>query len=205
MATIPAGKFIAELGGTATPDAKPVFSPGPFGMRSVTATAGNQASGEDAYERGVAAGHAAALADIETRLEEERTYYAQQLSLERFAWAHKEADRLKEQIAAGLEEVKTDLAEVTARILKPFLTEFAYRQAVEELLEALETLIGKHQGITLEISGPEDLLQLIREKLAGSNVAVLFSPGNEMDVRVVAGQTILETNLGMWMDRLRRE
>ena len=59
--------------------------------------------------------------------------------------------------------------------------------------------------MTLEIFGPEDLLQLIREKLRDRNVAALFSPGDDVDVRVVAGQTILETSLGVWMDQLRRE
>lgn len=160
---------------------------------------------EDAYERGVAAGKAAVLAEIETRLETERVYYAQQLELERFTWANREAEKLAEQFASGLRTIETEIADVTARILKPFLAETALQKGVAELLEALDLLINKNQGVTIEIFGPEDLLQLIREKLRDRNVAALFSPGDDVDVRVVAGQTILETGLGAWMEQLRRE
>jgi hypothetical protein len=160
---------------------------------------------DDAYERGVAAGKAAALAEIDTKLEAERVYYAQQLELERFTWANREAEKLAEQLASGMREIETNIASVTARILKPFLAETAHQLAIAELLQALELLIGKNNGMTIEIFGPEDLLQLIREKLRDRNVAALFSPGSEVDVRVIAGQTILETNLGAWMDQLRRE
>lgn len=201
MARISAAKFITEFGAEGKPKETPYVWPTQKQMFNVAATARS----DDAYERGVAAGKAAILADIETRLEAERVYYKQQLELERFTWANREAEKLAELFADGIREIETNVANITARILKPFLAESAHRQAIAELLEALEILIGKNQGMTLEIFGPEDLLQLIREKLRDRNVAALFSPGEGVDVRVVAGQTILETSLGAWMDQLRRE
>ncbi len=206
MATISAAKFITEFGAEAKPKDTPYVWPTQKQAVSAAAASSRTAPrADDAYERGVAAGKAAILAEIETRLEAERVYYAQQLELERFTWANREAEKLAELFASGIREIETNIADITARILKPFLAESAHRQAIAELLEALEILIGKNQGMTLEIFGPEDLLQLIREKLRDRNVAALFSPGDEVDVRVVAGQTILETSLGAWMDQLRRE
>jgi hypothetical protein len=206
MAPISASKFIAEFADEGKPKEAPylwptqkqVFKAPPASARTAPRT-------DDAYERGLAAGKAAALAEIDTKLEAERVYYAQQLELERFTWANREAEKLAEMFATAIQEIETNIANVTARILKPYLAESAHRQAIAELFEALETLIGKDQGVTLEISGPEDLLQLIREKLRDRNVAALFSPAHNVDVRVVAGQTILETSLGAWMDKLRSE
>ena len=206
MATISAGKFITEFNaeGKASdkayvwPTQQKMFNAAPANLRNTPKT-------DDPYARGVSAGKAAALAEIETKLEAERTYYAQQLELERYTWANREAEKLAEKVSTCLNEIETNIAAVTARILKPFLAENAHRQAIAELLDALETLIGKDQGMTLEIFGPADLLQLIREKLRDRNVAALFTPGDEIDVRVVAGQTILETSLGGWMDQLRKE
>lgn len=206
MARISAAKFITEFGAEGKP--KETAYVWPTQKQALNAAAGNTRAAprtDDAYERGVAAGKAAILAEIETRVEAERVYYKQQLELERFTWANREAEKLAEQFAVGIREIETNVANITARILKPFLAESAHRQAIAELLEALEILIGKNQGMTLEIFGPEDLLQLIREKLRDRNVAALFSPGDDVDVRVVAGQTILETSLGAWMDQLRRE
>lgn len=206
MAAISAGKFIAEFNAEgkalAQPDAPPahkkMFNTAPANLSNTPKT-------DDPYERGVTAGKAAAFAEIETKLEAERAYHTQQLELERYTWANREADKLAEQVGAGLHEIETNIASVAARILKPFLAENAHRRAIAELLEALETLIGQNQGMTLEIFGPADLLQLIREKLRDRNVAALFTPGEEVDVRVVAGQTILETSLNAWMDQLRKE
>ena len=206
MAPISAAKFIAEFGTEGTPKEAPFVWPKQK-QGSNTAPAGPRTAPriDDAYERGLAAGKAAVLAEMATKLEAERAYYAQQLELERFTWANREAEKLAELFATGIQEIEANVANVTARILKPFLAESAHRQAIAELLQALETLIGKNQDMTLEISGPEDLLQLIREKLRDRNVAALFSPGTDVDVRVVAGQTILETSLGAWMDKLRSE
>lgn len=207
MAPISAGKFITEFGAEGKPKEQQAYVwPGQKQMfNSVPAGVRTAPRADDAYERGVAAGKAAILADIETRLEAERVYHAQQLELERFTWANREAEKLAKLFAAGIHEIETNIADVTARILKPFLAESAHRQAIAELLQALEVLIGKNQGITLEVFGPEDLLQLIREKLRDRNVAAQFTPSPEMDVRVVVGHTILETSLGAWMDQLRRE
>jgi hypothetical protein len=206
MAPISAAKFITEFGAEGKPKEAPYVWPTQKQAFNVAAASARTAPRiDDAYERGLAAGKAAIMADIETRLEADRVYYAQQLELERFTWANREAEKLAEMFAAGIREIETNVVNVTARILKPFLGERAHRQAIAELLEALELLIGKDQGMTLEISGPDDLLQLIREKLRDRNVAALFSPRDGVDVRVVAGHTILETSLGAWMDQLRRE
>ncbi len=204
MHRVSAAKFITELGAATDTEQQP--HSWPTHKQAVNTAASRAAGGMgDAYERGVMAGKAAALAEIETRLEAERVYYAQQLALERFTWANREAEKLAEQFIAGIAAIETDVVNATARILKPFLTESIHRQAIDGLVEALEVLIGKNQGITLEIFGPEDLLQLIREKLSDRNVAALFSPAEGVDVRVVAGHTILETSLEGWMAQLRRE
>ena len=206
MATISAAKFITEFDAEGKAHEKPYAWPTQSKMfNAVPAALKNLPRTDDPYARGMAAGKAAALAEIETRLEAERAYHTQQLELERYTWVNREAEKLAEQVGTGLHAIEANIANVTARILKPFLAENAHRRAIAELLEALETLIGKNHGMTLEIFGPADLLQLIREKLRDRNVAALFTPGEEVDVRVVAGQTILETSLGAWMDQLRRE
>lgn len=205
MAPLPAARFIPEFGveppktsltpaGTSIALNMPHFE-APQPKTSIFET-------EEAYERGFAAGKAEAYNELEKKLEEQRTYYDQQLTLERFTWAKRESDKLAEGISEGLKEIETKLAGVVARILRPFLMESAHEQAISELASALEALLGTTEGITLEISGPEDLSQLLREKLGARDVAVQFRPSESTDVRVVAGQTVLETCLGTWMKKV---
>ena len=157
---------------------------------------------EDTYSRGYEAGRAAAFAEFEEKLKQQQEYYAQQLSLERYTWANRESEVLAAQIADGLTEIETRLADTVARLLRPFFSEMARNRAVGELAAALEVLLGSDEGLTLEISGPEDLLEHLRSRLGSRNVAVLFTPGEGVDVRVAAGPTLLETNLGQWMQRV---
>ena len=52
------------------------------------------------------------------------------------------------------------------------------------------------------ISGPADVLDAVRERLAGKPVAVTYTTSADCDVRIVAGQATLETRLGDWLAQL---
>ena len=203
MAPVPAARFIPEFGAENRPPVrKRETEPSPDSPHFATLAAKTESRIEESYQQGFAAGRDEALAEIESKLDEQRAYYAQQLTIERYAWANREAEKLGEEIGTGLKQIESRLGEIVARILRPFLAEAVHKRAIAELCEALEALIGSNEGITLEISGPEDLLQLLREKLGSRNVAALFTPADGVDVRVVAGQTVLETCLGTWMKRI---
>lgn len=209
MAPLPAAKFIPEFGAEHRPQksqpAWPTISSAAAEAEApnfATAAAKAASRAEDVYERGFTAGKAAAMEEIEARLEQERACTAQQLAIERYTWSERESEKLASQIGEGLREITAHLGDLTARILRPFLTDAAYRQAIAELFVALEALLGKEEGITLEIFGPEDLLQLLRGKLGSKNIAAVFTPTETIDVRIIAGQTILETCIGTWMRKV---
>ena len=52
------------------------------------------------------------------------------------------------------------------------------------------------------MTGPEDLLQALRGELSGKAWAATYLPSGEPDVRITAGQTILETRLGAWAAKI---
>ncbi|NJM33868.1 MAG: hypothetical protein HC850_03225 [Rhodomicrobium sp.] len=203
MAPVPASKFIPELGFDSLPQSARQERDGePSAPRFASIAAKAASRIEEAYRSGFAAGRAEAEAEFAQTLEEHDDRHAQQIALERYAWANREADKLAVKIEAGLKEIEGRLGEIVARVLRPFLVEAIHRQAVAELGEALDALIGANEGVSLEIFGPEDLLQLLRDKLGSMNVAAIFTPSESVDVRVVAGQTVLETCLGTWMKKI---
>ncbi len=134
--------------------------------------------------------------------DEQRAYFEKQLGVERVTWASREAEALAAKIAVGLQEMETYIADTTAMLLKPFLTEAIRQRAVSDLVQTIGEVVFKNEGVALEIAGPEDLLQLLREKLSSRNMALLFTPSEGPEVRVVAGQTILETQLAAWLSRV---
>ena len=197
----PASRYIAELGPKKeAPAPRPDAPSGPEALQlfSVHDKSNPQQRIAAARQEGVEEGKAAGKAEFEARLKEQRAQFDQQLSLERLTWASREADRIAEQIAAGLQDVETRIADAAAELLKPFLAAAVHQRAIGELHKAIGTILAKDEGITLEISGPDDLLQLLRERLSGKNMTLLFHPGEGPEVRIVAGQTTLETQLGAW-------
>jgi hypothetical protein len=157
---------------------------------------------EEAYSRGFEQGRAAAEAACNEEIERRRIQFEQQLAAARHEWAAETGAKLSEQLIAGLGSVEEKIANTAASLLKPVLIAEFHRQAIAELLEVLREMVSKGQGITFNVSGPEDLLKVLSERLAGEDAAVTFSPGDGCDVRVAAGQTILETRLSVWVAKI---
>ena len=101
-------------------------------------------------------------------------------------------------MTAGLGALEAQIADAAARVLAPFLDAQLCRQAVAGLRAELEVLLAKDAGLSVSISGPEDLLEALRKDLAGKAGAVTYVAGNGCDVRISADQTLLETRLAAW-------
>jgi len=200
----PAARYIADLGPKKEQSQpQPQGQQAPTGPEALQLFAVHDKSNPQqriamARQQGIEEGRAAAKVEFEARLKEQQAKYEQQLALERLTWATREADRMAEQIAAGLQELESRLADQTAELLKPFLASAVHSRAISELRKAIDVIVSKDEGVTLEVYGPEDLLQLLREKFSGKNMALVFHPGEGPEVRIVAGQTVLETQLGAW-------
>lgn len=158
---------------------------------------------EEAFTRGFESGKAAVEATLQAKLEALRTETAEELACERQAWVTNEAGRLAAALTAGLQQVQATIAESAARVLAPFVTDQVRAKALDELQRSLEALVSKDAGLSVRMSGPSDLLDALRARLDGHSLAVTYQPSDDCDVRVAAGQTLIETRLGLWMAALR--
>jgi len=172
-----------------------------FGSRSRADEPADDAAGrlEEAYARGMAEGKAAVSREYEAELERRNEAFAQKLASER----KETAERLAEQLAAGLRSIEESIANSLAHVLEPFLIAELRRQAIDELVGIMRGLAAKGGGISLEVCGPEGLLAELRGRLADDGLTVRFTAGETSDVRVHADQTILETRLGTWVEKIK--
>jgi hypothetical protein len=206
--SLPASRFLADVG-PKKPGAQDAAKPGdrPAGPEPLQlfAVADRNSPAQRvaaAHARGFTAGMGAAEEEWQARLEQQQAFHEQQLALERVTWANREGDKLAEQLASGLIDLQTIIGDAVAEVLRPFLVGAVQRRAVSDLMQAIEIVLQKDEGIALEIAGPEDLLQLLREKLSGKNIAILFAPGEGPEVRIVAGHTVMETQLRSWVSKI---
>ena len=157
---------------------------------------------DEAYVRGVEDGKAAVEAEIAARLEEQKATFERDLVVARQSSCLEQGARIADQIQAAIGELEGRITDSTERVLRPFLDQAIRVQAIVELRATLQELVGKTPGITLEISGPEDLLAAVRASLPASSATVSYIANEACDVQVKAGASILETRIAAWLNQI---
>jgi hypothetical protein len=181
----------------------------PVASRLSEAPEGNADSGSDAaadreaaFAEGFEKGKAAAIAELDARLEEQRATLVAQAAAERQAWVGQTAGAVADQLAAGLRSLEASIADTAARILEPFLGAELRKQAIADLVGHLDVLLTKDPGVALSMSGPEELLEALRRRVPANAGQLMLVPSKDVDVRICVGQTILETRLRAWMAKI---
>jgi hypothetical protein len=155
-----------------------------------------------AFLRGRYQGLDDARAEFEEKLKAAEEAFEERLTAERAAWVTEQGAELAAKIATAVDTLSNDIGDSVAAILSPFVEEKLRVRIVEELLRSLEKVLKGGRPATLKISGPDDLLQVIRQTLGASSSAIDFEATDAIDVRVVADHTIIETQLEAWLQRI---
>jgi hypothetical protein len=156
-----------------------------------------------ARDMGVSEGHAAARAGYEAQLLQEKLAFDAHLAAERDRWTREESERISQDIKAIFVEVESNIAEYVERILAPFVVDALRRRMTDLLAENVGVLLGGSEHLIIEIHGPEDLLAMLREKLAAFSSAIDYLPDDSIDVRIIADQTKIESRIGAWLERIK--
>jgi hypothetical protein len=154
---------------------------------------------DDAYQRG----HAAGLAEGEEKLAEERVRAAIRLGQERAKWSDQQAT-IVDGFGAACRELENNIASAVAHILQPFLADAIRGKAVAALVAQISALTGHSPVPVFRVSGPSDLLGLVRAQLdAAGRTGIEYQPADTIEIRVVADQTVIETQISAWNERLK--
>jgi hypothetical protein len=155
---------------------------------------------DDAYRRG----HAAGVAEGDARLAEERVRSAIRLGEERAKWSDQQAVAIVSGFEAACREIETNIASSVARILLPFLAEAVRDKAIGSLVEQISALTGNSSVPAFKVTGPGELLDLVKTQLEASRrTGITYESADTFEVRVVADQTVIETQIAAWSERLK--
>jgi hypothetical protein len=155
---------------------------------------------DDAYRRG----HAAGVAESDSRIAEERVRSAIRLGEERAKWSDQQAVTIVSGFETACREIETNIASSVARILLPFLADAVRDKAIGSLVEQIAALTGNSPVPVFKVTGPSELLDLVKTQLAASKrTGIEYEAADTFDVRVVADQTVIETQITAWSERLK--
>ena len=156
-----------------------------------------------AEARGWEQGRADAQAESAAVLVRAREDFDARLDTARRDWCRLQADALAAGFGTAVDALAATLSERIGHLLVPVMTESLRGQAVDELASLLSRILT--DGTTrapIRVQGPADLLDAIARKLGPHSTTVAFTPADAIDVTVQADQTLIETQLGAWADRL---
>jgi hypothetical protein len=160
----------------------------------------------DPVAEAVAAARRETEAHYEARLaalgEENNAVAERRIAEARSAWIGEQAEPIAARINAAFDDLETSLADSVARVLAPFLATAARRRAIDDLLGTIRGLLRGSGHPAIRVSGPGDLLARIETQLGALAASVEFVAGDEVDVTVVLGRSIIATQIGVWVNRL---
>lgn len=144
-------------------------------------------------------------AALEQALAAARNAYDAALVTARADWTRDEGARLAALIAEGLVGIEQRIAADAARVLAPVLDAAMRERAVSALCETVATLLRADPAARLAMRGPEDLGRAVLARLGAAAASVTFVPESGADLAVEFKDTLLETQLAAWAERLRAE
>lgn len=193
----PAFSTLAEFprGGTTETPASP-----DGGVDPAEAAARVSAAADDGFQRGWTAGREEVQREFEKKMLDLRTQFDERVAQERQALQVGQADRLSGELAQGLRDVKAQIEEKIALLLKPWLKAELYERALSDLEGVLQRVAG--EATTIHIWGPQPLVRRLAETLTDRDVKAVFAPGDDPHVSMTVDDTRIDADLSAWMQGL---
>jgi hypothetical protein len=158
----------------------------------------------EASARGREEGLIEGRADAAERHAAELAAMRREAETDRLEFQRNESAGLESAIRTGLRQIEDNVGGAVARILAPFLSKQAARQATDELCKAVTRLSAGGSSGSMTIRGPEHLLANLRERIADLPIAVAFVDDGGAEIIVEAGATQIVTALRSWAELLAR-
>ncbi len=153
----------------------------------------------------VAAALAAAEAEFDAARAADRAEFERHLA-EREADIHAMiGETLADRMSEGLAAIEERIGRAVATALLRFLDNAVHERALGELAEAVSALIAGGTATRIRIAGPAALVERVEAAIAPTGVPIERAEGDAADVSVTIDETVVETNIAAWMDRLMSE
>lgn len=150
----------------------------------------------------VAEALAAARAEFDTARAADRAVFEQRLAERETEILATIGAALGGQVSEGLTAIETRVGEAVSAALMHFLGHAIRERAVSELCEAVSALLAGGTATRVRIAGPSALTERVEAAIAPAGVPVERAEGDTADVSVTIDDTLMETNIAAWLDRL---
>ena len=114
-------------------------------------------------------------------------------------------EALAHQVGEGLAEIEARIGQQAGAVLLRFLDHAVRERAVGELVEAVSALIAGGGATRIRIAGPAALTERVAAAVQATGVTVEQTASDAADIAVTIDETVVESNIAAWMERLMAE
>jgi len=129
-------------------------------------------------------------------LQQVRDEYEKRLEHERLKAIDDQAEIVLARMTGEFAALGADMANRLFEKCRPVLGILARERAVAELAEVLEAIVQANCKLT--VTGPGELLDALRKRLAEQNLELNWQEDQVTDISITVGETIVETQLSEW-------
>ncbi len=112
------------------------------------------------------------------------------------------SEQLQERLDAEINQMEERLAGALCGVLRPFLDERLLHLAVDDFRSTARELMSEARVEAPLLKGPEVLLELLRADMDTQQFRVV-QDNEASELCLVLGDTVIETRVGAWLDRLK--
>jgi len=155
---------------------------------------------EQGYQRGFEAARIEADAIADQAIAALKAQYESDAIAAELRWHFETGNRLAESINNQIATVSHTLESQLASLLKPFVVDKLYSQALREFHEAIDSVLL--QGVTVEIRGSEDLVRGVEQRIGDRAAFMSFVTDVGSDIEVKCSETTVMANFSGWLAKL---
>ena len=144
---------------------------------------------------------AAAQAEFEAARAADHSAFQQRLAEREAEIVAAIGETLAQQVVTGLEAIEERVGRQVTAVLLHFLDHAVRERAVDELREAVAALLAQGTATRIKIVGPAALTERVTAAVV-PGMPVERVESDAADISVTIDETVVETNIVAWMDRL---
>lgn len=164
----------------------------------------------EVYARGLEEGQVAGRAQVESDLAALQADYEHRLEKAKSVFSQTVAEQLSGELRHRVEMLHSTLAEQVVSALLPVLRHTLTEATIRELADGLRMLVGDGEAVSIELSGPEELVERVWHRYCeleggqrtGPTPEVRFSHGATTEVRMSVNDAVIELRLMEWIARI---
>ncbi|MTI45918.1 hypothetical protein JM93_00449 [Roseibium hamelinense] len=156
------------------------------------------------YKRGFAEADTQVAEKAAAELETVRSAHQAEMDALRSCLMDELAGQMAAQIEQGFQTLEDRLSRSAASVLGEVVEDGIRAQMLEAFDKTLRKLLENETATNIAVSGPEILLDPLKDKLGGVGERLVFKPNDAAELKVKVCDTQIETRFTEWMAQLRQ-